>query len=366
MDSENFFLLQIEKHDDVSEADSYTIQVYEIKGDDKEVVEDPLLLQEIMDNIQCMSSEDLTENMTSIGKKEDDEQDFENYMDYYNADNEDASNDNQIYNQNPDSTDDDELDLNTAEEIYNKLNETQKKIVDFAIQKVVKNSNIPLYNEDVFGVSYVDDTDIWSDEIKKEELVCGSEYADLVKLARSLASSERKRMLRKQKRAFKMPCEVCGKMISQANINIHMTVHTGEKKFACTKCPAKFKTARGLSAHTNAHLGRRPFQCDQCPKAYTSDTALRLKVAETACAGSRRGAALTGGGALRNARDQIKRLAEPIRDVRTYSLQRNLLSLAIFLDLLDRNFFGCASEDDYVSFVTDSRGGRGRLFFHWL
>lgn len=42
------------------------------------------------------------------------------------------------------------------------------------------------------------------------------------------------------------PCEICGKMIAKLNFKKHELIHSGEKKFACDRCPMRFLFADNL------------------------------------------------------------------------------------------------------------------------
>ena len=67
----------------------------------------------------------------------------------------------------------------------------------------------------------------------------------------------------------KLPCTVCGKIVSKVRLTIHMNIfHTEEKKkpFVCKTCNKGFSCKKSFQEHSNIHTGERPFQCDLCEK----------------------------------------------------------------------------------------------------
>lgn len=63
----------------------------------------------------------------------------------------------------------------------------------------------------------------------------------------------------------KIPCKICGELVSKVGgrMQIHIRVKH-DKKLACSQCDQKFRTRSMLKDHQNIHLGLLPHTCKHC------------------------------------------------------------------------------------------------------
>ncbi|XP_052860893.1 zinc finger protein 672-like [Anopheles cruzii] len=75
------------------------------------------------------------------------------------------------------------------------------------------------------------------------------------------------------KKAISGVCHICG--LFRKNLSVHMSKHTGERKFKCPHCPAAFTDSGNCKQHINIHTREKIYKCDLCDKEYTSLNVLR-------------------------------------------------------------------------------------------
>ena len=70
-------------------------------------------------------------------------------------------------------------------------------------------------------------------------------------------------------------CDVCYKSFwERRSLNMHMIMHTGEKKHQCNICGRAFLRKNHYNYHMRIHSGEKPHVCDQCGKAFICNSDL--------------------------------------------------------------------------------------------
>ncbi|XP_045463287.1 gastrula zinc finger protein XlCGF17.1-like [Harmonia axyridis] len=71
-------------------------------------------------------------------------------------------------------------------------------------------------------------------------------------------------------------CQECGKRFAtRSSQQIHMRIHTGERRYGCSFCHKAFTDGGTLRKHERIHTGEKPYACVICPKAFNQRVVLR-------------------------------------------------------------------------------------------
>ena len=75
-------------------------------------------------------------------------------------------------------------------------------------------------------------------------------------------------------------CEICNKTFSCASYlyKHNLNVHTGKRKFPCTKCDKKFNIKNNLKHHLKTIHSGQTFTCEKCNKSWTTQKRLEAHI----------------------------------------------------------------------------------------
>uniref|UniRef100_A0A182J2L0 C2H2-type domain-containing protein n=1 Tax=Anopheles atroparvus TaxID=41427 RepID=A0A182J2L0_ANOAO len=71
-------------------------------------------------------------------------------------------------------------------------------------------------------------------------------------------------------------CPHCGLQLNtKRTLNMHMVVHSDQKKYKCQYCGNEYKRSKALKAHLILHTGLRPYLCPFCDRTFANGSNCR-------------------------------------------------------------------------------------------
>lgn len=169
-------------------------------------------------------------------------------------------------------------------QVKNELDKMQSRLepYDPSLEELLETSGAleNLENEDE---EYSQDSDEGSsnadeaekmDEISEEDTLEGLPE-QLVKVKKSRSSDRAsKEKIRKSYKGKNSQCPICGKLVK--GIQMHMLIHTGERRHKCSYCPKSFTQSGQLKRHINSHLNIRNYKCPEpdCDRTFVDPSSV--------------------------------------------------------------------------------------------
>lgn len=105
---------------------------------------------------------------------------------------------------------------------------------------------------------YIDHIELLHNGKEREYVVCtvcGAQFRTLAQLAAHKST--------KCGTVKRFTCKLCGsKFMTQNTLNVHFTIHKGEKTHLCNYCGNSYLSKGQLKVHERSHTGEKPFKCE--------------------------------------------------------------------------------------------------------
>lgn len=123
-------------------------------------------------------------------------------------------------------------------------------------------------SDESFDEENIDEVDENSDELEP------SDSNEAVSKSKAKKSAETRKRDRKSYKGKNSQCPICGKLVK--GIQMHMLIHTGERRHKCSYCCKSFTQSGQLKRHINSHLNIRNHKCPEpgCERTFVDPSSV--------------------------------------------------------------------------------------------
>ena len=166
-------------------------------------------------------------------------------------------------------------------QVKNELDKIQSSLepVNSCLEELIETSIENLENEDEEysheseeGSSHAGDIEDM-EELSEDETVDAFEKSTKGKKSKPLEMKEKDKT-RKSYKGKNSQCPICGKLVK--GIQMHMLIHTGERRHKCSYCSKSFTQSGQLKRHINSHLNIRNYKCPEpgCERTFVDPSSV--------------------------------------------------------------------------------------------
>lgn len=145
----------------------------------------------------------------------------------------------------------------TLLEAKNEIDRRQTSTGLDLVVETLRNEDEDCYNSEEEDLNSEDIEEL---EESEEEYLKSTESTDKTSNQNS-PNVPKKRRDRKSYKGKNSQCPICGKLVK--GIQMHMLIHSGERKHTCSYCPKTFTQSGQLKRHINSHLNIRNYKCPE-------------------------------------------------------------------------------------------------------
>lgn len=141
---------------------------------------------------------------------------------------------------------------------------------DPSMEELIKESSVceEMENEDD------ETTQESNDSLEEDDEMEPSDSNEATHKSNEGKSNEKRKRDRKSYKGKNSQCPICGKLVK--GIQMHMLIHSGERRHKCSYCFKSFTQSGQLKRHINSHLNIRNYKCPEpgCDRTFVDPSSV--------------------------------------------------------------------------------------------